>query len=663
MIKKGTHFFLLLFVSILFFTKHTAAQQPNTDSLLAVLKKAPEDTARVNLLLKLASLYRYNSTDSAFILSTQGLALAEKLNFEPGIAEACTIKGSLFADGAKYDEGLSTVLRAITILEKKVSSSKLPPDSLLLAKLGGAYNVAGHNTIARGSLNEGLKYSFLALKARTQAGHKRGISETEYNIGNIYFDLNNYDEALKHYKVSLQLAEEIKRPRNIAFTLNVMGDAYAKKGADSMALEYQKKALKTIEGLNDKLAESEILKTIARLQVEKGDYANAVKNLTTSLLLSNQIQNVETQAYKHALLGGIYVKLKNFTKAAIHLDTALALSKGSGDMSVLKETYLNLFRLDSAKGNYKEAIKNYQLSVIYGDSVVNTESNKKLLQQEMQYKFDYREDSLTQAHLITSTKLAVQKRQNIIYLLSAGLLGLLLFLGYLNYSKLKKINVLSKQTYQKEKNELTLKNEQDILEDRLRISRDLHDEIGATLSGINMYSHMTKNDIEKGDVLSAGNAVNIIQTSSEEMVNKLNDIIWFIKPQNETMEAVEEKLKMYAAEMTAVKNIVLQFSADEEAKNCNFSLEVRKNIYLICKEAVNNAVKYSGASQIQLKFEADNKTFAAYIQDNGKGYNLETVKKGNGLDNMYNRAALINAELIINAAPEKGCLIKLNITR
>ncbi len=663
MIKNRTHFFLLLFFSILFFTKHTAAQQPNTDSLLAVLKKAPEDTAKVNLLLKLASLYRYNSTDSAFVLSTQGLALAEKLNFEPGIADACTIKGSLFADGAKYDEGLSIVLRAISILEKRVTSSKLPPDSLQLARLGNAYNVAGHNTIAKGALNAGLKYSLLALKARTQAGHIRGISETEYNIGNIYFDLSNYDEALKHYKVSLQLAEEIKRPRNIAFTLNVMGDVYAKKGEDSMALEYQKKALKTIEGLNDKLAESEILKTIARLQVEKGDYANAVKNLTTSLLLSNQIQNVETQAYKHALLGGIYVKLKNFTRARLHLDTALTLSKGSGDMPVLKETYLNLFKLDSAKGNYKEAIKNYQLAVLYGDSVVNAESNKKLLQQEMQYKFDYKEDSLTQAHLITSTKLAVQKRQNIIYLLSAGLLGLLLFLGYLNYSKLKKINVLSKQAYQKEKTELTLKSQQDILEDRLRISRDLHDEIGATLSGINMYSHMTKSDIEKGDVLSAGNAVNIIQASSEEMVNKLNDIIWFIKPQNETTDAVMEKLKLYAAEMTAVKNIVLQFSADEEAKKCNFSLDTRKNIYLICKEAVNNSVKYSDASQIHLKFEADNKTFAAYIQDNGKGYNLETVKKGNGLDNMYNRAALINAELIINAAPEKGCLIKLNITR
>ncbi|MBP6687090.1 MAG: tetratricopeptide repeat protein [Lacibacter sp.] len=656
---------LILFFFISGTNYFVSAQSSNVDSLLRVLKTSKEDTAKVNLLVKIARLYRYKNTDTAFLYSKKALVLAEKLSFEEGIADACVIKGALFADGANYEDGLRTVQRAIMILEKMIARSSTQADSQFLAKIGGAYNVAGHNTIAKGDLNQGLKYSLLALKARTKAGHKRGVCETEYNIGTIFFELSNYDEALKHYQVSLQLAEEIKRPPNIAFALNAIGDVYAKKGADSLALFYQQKALKAIEGLDDQVSESEILKNMAMLQAKKGDYANAVNNLTTSLKLSHQIQVMEPQAYKHALLGGIYIKLNNFNLATLHLDTALALSKKAGDVSVLKETYLNLFRLDSARGNYKDAIKNYQLSVFYGDSLINVESNKKLLQQEMQYKFDYKEDSLKQAHLITSTKLVAQKKQNIFYLLGAGLLALLLFFGYLNYTKLQKISLLSKVAYQKEKDELQLKSQQDLLQDRLRISRDLHDEIGATLSGINMYSYMTKNDIDRGDVISAGNSVNIIQTSSAEMVNKLNDIIWFIKPQNEAMEAVIEKLKLYAAEMAAVKNMALKFEASTDALDLNFSLEVRKNIYLICKEAINNAVKYSDASQLIVEFGVSNNVFIISIQDNGKGYSYDTIKKGNGLDNMFNRASIISGGLAIDTAPEKGCSVKLqfNITR
>lgn len=651
-----------LFFVLLFSTPALLkAQQANKDSLLTALSNSKPDKEKVNLLIAIARQYRYQNTDSAFIFSTQALTLAEKLNFDMGIADAATIKGALYADGAKYEEGLNTVLRSIAILEKKNAGSSKVPDSVMLTKMGNAYNVAGHNTISKGDYNNGIKYSLLALKARTQAGHKRGICETEYNLGNIYNELKNYDEALKHYHLSLQLGEEIKRPTNVAFALNVIGDVYEKKGQDSHALNYYLKALKTVEGIDDKISEGEILRSIAVLQAKKGDYSSAVKSLKKSIQLSNEIQLIESQAYKHAFLGGIYIKMNNLQQAASHLDTALAISKTGADAAVLKETYLNLFKLDSARGNYKGAIKNYQLAVLYGDSLINAESNNKILQHELQYKFDFKEDSLTQAHLITTTKLQAQKKQNIFYLLGAGLLALLLFLVYLNYSKLKKISALSKAAYQKENNELQLKSQQDLLQDRLRISRDLHDEIGATLSGINMYSHMTKTDIETGNVAAAENSVNIIQTSSEEMVNKLNDIIWFIKPQNETMEAVIDKLQLYATEMAAVKNVVLQLTASEEAKNCNFSLETRKNIYLICKEAINNAIKYSYALQLQITLAVVDTIFTASIKDNGKGFALQTVKKGNGLENMYNRAALMNADLVIDSAAQKGCSVTLKV--
>lgn len=196
---------------------------------------------------------------------------------------------------------------------------------------------------------------------------------------------------------------------------------------------------------------------------------------------------------------------------------------------------------------------------------------------------------------------------------------------------------------------------------RDNISKDLHDEVGSTLSGIAMYSHMAQKNLEKNDQAGVGQSLTVIQQSAREMVTKLNDMIWIIKPQNESLEAVAERLKIYLTEMAAAKGIQTVIQFDPESLIGRPSLETRKNIYLICKEALNNAVKYSGASQITFLWKGNSKTVSIRISDNGCGFDSTSIRKGNGLENMFKRASDSRIKMNLVSSPDNGCLIQLEM--
>jgi signal transduction histidine kinase/ligand-binding sensor domain-containing protein len=196
---------------------------------------------------------------------------------------------------------------------------------------------------------------------------------------------------------------------------------------------------------------------------------------------------------------------------------------------------------------------------------------------------------------------------------------------------------------------------------RENIAKDLHDEIGATLSGIAMYSHMVKANLAHKKTKLAEQAATIIQESATEMVGKLSDIVWLIKPKNESMDALTGRLVAYANDICAAKNIKNTISITDEAAHCIPTLQQRKNIYLICKEAINNAAKYSEATALKMEFQIQAKHLIISIADNGKGYDPAGITNGNGLDNIYSRATEMDAELHIDTQPGNGCRVELKL--
>lgn len=196
---------------------------------------------------------------------------------------------------------------------------------------------------------------------------------------------------------------------------------------------------------------------------------------------------------------------------------------------------------------------------------------------------------------------------------------------------------------------------------RTRIATDLHDDIGATLSSISMYSQAVKNQLkEKNPQLE--NVLDKMGENSRDMVNSISDIVWAINPDNDDGEKLIKRMENYATDICAVKNIALHFNAEEKLKSTVLPLEHRKNIYLIFKEAVNNAVKYSNARNIWVQLSLQNKNLSMHIKDDGNGFDEATVKKNNGLKNLHTRAVEIKGTIAVDSVEGKGTTVSLVCT-
>jgi signal transduction histidine kinase/ligand-binding sensor domain-containing protein len=203
------------------------------------------------------------------------------------------------------------------------------------------------------------------------------------------------------------------------------------------------------------------------------------------------------------------------------------------------------------------------------------------------------------------------------------------------------------------------KQKQAILNERLRISRDLHDEVGATLSGISMYSHIAKEQIKAQSQDGLFSSLNIMQESSGDMVKKLNDIIWLLNPEQARLQQLVEKLEEYIRQLAEYKNVSVSVDIIDHISAIELPLEVRRNIYLIFKEAINNSFKYSQAASISLTIKSAHSNLEFILQDDGVGFDMETVKRGNGLNNMQSRATEIGATLHLDSASGRGTRLLL----
>lgn len=198
---------------------------------------------------------------------------------------------------------------------------------------------------------------------------------------------------------------------------------------------------------------------------------------------------------------------------------------------------------------------------------------------------------------------------------------------------------------------------------RNRIATDLHDDIGSSLNSISVYSEIVKRSLSQDNV----HALSVIEKmgiASRTMIETMNDIVWAIDQKNDDFEQVIQRMKYFAGELLGGKNILLQLDIDDRVRKVRLPMEIRKNFYLIYKEAINNAFKYSDARNVNVSLSLENSELAMIITDDGKGFEpKEKGLGGNGLKNMEVRAKEIGAYLTISSWIGKGSRISLIIPR
>lgn len=191
---------------------------------------------------------------------------------------------------------------------------------------------------------------------------------------------------------------------------------------------------------------------------------------------------------------------------------------------------------------------------------------------------------------------------------------------------------------------------------RLSIARDLHDDMGSSLSYIRMLSekeaYLRKNE-------DAAVFLNISGKTSEIMEN-MSEIIWSINPVNDSFGNILLKVQEFAIITLEQSGVKLKFEIGEIPENLTLSVEKRRNYYLIFKEAINNISKYARADEVIFSIHIEKNILITSIRDNGIGFNPEIITKGNGLKNMHSRAENMGGELSI-ITDHQGTTISLKL--
>jgi signal transduction histidine kinase len=148
--------------------------------------------------------------------------------------------------------------------------------------------------------------------------------------------------------------------------------------------------------------------------------------------------------------------------------------------------------------------------------------------------------------------------------------------------------------------------------------------------------------------------------NSRDMVASISDIVWAINPDNDDGKKLVQRMENFAIDTCAVKKIMVHFKADEKINSIVLPVEYRKNIYLVFKEALINAVKYSNAGNIWVTLSLQSKQLSLSVKDDGTGFNEKITKNGNGLKNMRTRTNEMKGTITIDSSEEKGTMVSLH---
>ncbi len=649
------------------------AQSVNLDSLRNIVTTTPNKIYKINALNTWAFELRRTNADSSLLLAKEALRLSELSNYKTGKGDYYFILGSLVFN-ANPDSAIWC--------HRKANNLYLAGDSLHIAF---NHSVLSNAYLMKPDYDSALYYALLGVSQMQVAGAP--LSQLLWGfkrVGDAYYYRSNFDSALFYLHKALAIADKINDLNAQGGCLTGLGNIYGAEEDYPSAIDYTQRSvviykrlayhhlylvsLSNLAGMlcyANKFAEAgliadsalaeckrfDITRHLAHNYQTKGEikdrqqqHRQAIKYYLVALKYSEQNNN---QLIHYQLLdeiGNSYLALHEPSNAINYITRSLEASDKS-DREHIKECYLSLSRAYKQLGNTEKAYDFLSKYSALKDTIYNEDKNKTIAQLNTQYETREKEEEIKWLKKDGEAKTVLMSKEK-------QLRNLLLIVVLLVF-------VLAISVYYRFRERQRKEQERTLLNERLRLSRDLHDDIGSTLSSIPIFSEEVKRRIESNRISEALNLLNRITADAREMVNNMGDMVWLINPQNSNMEHLVDRIHSYASYTLSAKNISLFFHCNEGVNTTSPTIEAHKNIYLIMKEALNNLAKYSNASKAHVIIAVSPADLEISISDNGKGFDATVVHSGNGLKNMYERAKSVKATLNISSALNAGTKIVL----
>ena len=223
-------------------------------------------------------------------------------------------------------------------------------------------------------------------------------------------------------------------------------------------------------------------------------------------------------------------------------------------------------------------------------------------------------------------------------------------------------DITEKKTAEEKLEKMRAEKARELEQVRRRIAADLHDDIGSSLTQISIWSEVLRqnNGAKRGNGGGA-EALNLIADSSRELVDAMSEIVWAINPQKDRLSDLTGKMRRFAADSFAPRRIKFTFDAPDLSEDLPLGANLRRELFLIFKEAVNNIVKHAGCRSVEITFRIEAGAIHLNLRDDGKGFVTGQTSDGHGLSSMAERAKSLDGDLQISSKENAGTTVEINV--
>jgi signal transduction histidine kinase len=534
----------------------------------------------------------------------------------------------------------------------------------------------GGHFLSREMYPEAMLCYLNGLKIEEKRGDEIRIADLNDDLGVVYYNMEVFDKSLAYHQKALDIYLAGQNTPGVARVLSHLGSLYSsrhfceprneeEKLIDfNTAISYFEKSITQYSLIGNGRGIANGNQNIAAVYNQMGKPETALGFIQKSIDFYRQSDDPDGFSGALYTLGKAYVRLNEFDKAI----QAFRESEEIGLKHNLKEGIQYLYEAIAypyyAIGDYKNAYLYYIRYMTIRDSVYNSEKSRQIIELETKYQSEVKENKILR---LTSEK---RRRNNIVYLL----VGVIILLGLsINYyvRLLRKNRIIADQNIEiREKKIAELEKERlylaarSVMEgeeaERSRLASDLHDGLGGLLSGIKInLSSMKENAVITHENVHAFNhALSLLDTS----ISELRRIAHNMMPETLNHYGLKTALEDFCTQVSPAGQpaLALQFFGDE----IRFTKEIELTMYRIVQELVNNALKHSGATQINIQLFSEPKRLFAQVTDNGKGFDPEMIdkeRKGKGIDNIRDRVTAINGKFEIWSQPGQGAEITVEM--
>lgn len=625
---------------------HCQNVQEVIDGLKKELSGKPDPKRTAAIYSDLTWYYSNVSVDSALAYGKKAVAASEKLNDSTLLAQVYSDIGAVYFRKPDFNNSKNYYLKAYKI-------RKIRKDYAGLAKINNNLANIYMNTDQQ---QAAMKTYLETLRYFESVNDKKNASVAKANIGQLFTDLRDYPKAFKYLKEAADYAENENLKDRLCENYLNLAKAYQSKGDHKNAVFYNNKALANCKEIGNKKATGIIYQSLAIINTKTKNDSLAQINLQKSEDLVQQYNSALDQANIKLSVVRKLLQEKKFAESyQLLLQIKPVFTKENSPRDLLY-CYKYLIPV-SAYLNRPDSVAFYtnKYSALF-EALLQKDAMQQTAELETKYQTAKKEKLILE-------KEAENKRKNT-WILGISLLAFFTAaIGYLIFRQQKLKNKQQEQEFQLKSAIAQIETQNQLQEQRLSISRDLHDNIGAQLT----FVISSVDNLKFGNRITDAKVTNQLTKISDftkSTIVELRDTIWAMNTSEFTFEDLHARILNFIEKAQSAKeDINFVFQIDDALKDQKFSSIVGINLYRTMQEAVNNAVKYAEATEISVKV-ADQKTqFKIEIKDNGKGFDTENTEAGNGLYNMKKRIEEVGGKWKITSAPGKGTDVQIALKK